>query len=375
MAGTKRSFAWAITIFKYLVRLFEADGHHRRPQRYLVTAVVVVPTGEAGLQLKEDLGPLADSTGVKVALFLAEREHFDEYRDLNSMEVDIAIVTVGKFADILRKNIIAKVNGQDRYPNDLANRKMSIKQFFGDVRCVVVEEGNSLDSVQMLAIQSFIRGNKHTYLWFVDGSKPMGSWAMMKEVSGAITVEVAPERDELFNVQQYWHDCENKSSCAEIIRILETEPSLRTVIVARTRDDVDAISKQLASTLKLAATTTPSVSRGGIPQNDRRDGSKRFQDAETTIHVCTPLLVNGLRNIDRIIFDGILELWQGEGHCQPESTVDAYLNLARRAGLGSKQGQVITLFRGPYSNSTLKSELRARFKQMGVTVPRVTKLV
>ena len=294
--GSGKTLAFGLPV---LERVKSAEP--RRPR-----ALILVPTRELCVQVKDELAPLGKARGTTVAAIYGGARMETQIKELTE-GVEIVVATPGRMIDMIERKEI----------------------FLDDVDQVVLDEADRMADMGFLPqvewILRHIPGSHQTLLFSatLDGvvdtliKRYQADPVMHEVVSEEATVEEMQHR--FLSV----HDMDKVKVAAAIVR-----GANRTIIFVRTKRAADRV----ASDLRREGVEAASI-HGDLRQSHREKALKDFGDGKLHALVATDVAARGIHvdDIDVVI------------HYDPSEDAKDYLHRSGRTARAGESGVVVTL--------------------------------
>jgi len=273
----------------------------RRPR-----ALILVPTRELAVQVKEELAPLGQARGTTVSAIYGGARMETQIKELTK-GVEVVVATPGRMIDMIERKEI----------------------FLDDVDQVVIDEADRMADMGFLPqvewILRHIPGSHQTLLFSatLDGvvdtliKRYQADPVMHEVVSEDVTVEQMQHR--FLAV----HDMDKVKVAAAIIR-----GTSRTIVFVRTKRAADRV----ASDLRREGVEAESI-HGDLRQSHREKALKDFSEGNLHALVATDVAARGI-HVDEI--DVVI-------HYDPSEDAKDYLHRSGRTARAGESGVVVTL--------------------------------
>ena len=273
----------------------------RRPR-----ALILVPTRELAVQVKEELAPLGQARGTTVSAIYGGARMETQIKELTK-GVEVVVATPGRMIDMIERKEI----------------------FLDDVDQVVIDEADRMADMGFLPqvewILRHIPGSHQTLLFSatLDGvvdtliKRYQADPVMHEVVSEDVTVEQMQHR--FLAV----HDMDKVKVAAAIIR-----GTSRTIVFVRTKRAADRV----ASALRREGVEAESI-HGDLRQSHREKALKDFSEGNLHALVATDVAARGI-HVDEI--DVVI-------HYDPSEDAKDYLHRSGRTARAGESGVVVTL--------------------------------
>jgi superfamily II DNA/RNA helicase len=294
--GSGKTLAFGLPV---LERVKAAEP--RRPR-----ALILVPTRELAVQVKDELAPLGQARGTTVSAIYGGAKMETQVKELTK-GVEVVVATPGRMIDMIERKEI----------------------FLDDVDQVVLDEADRMADMGFLPqvewILRHIPGQHQTLLFSatLDGvvdtliKRYQADPVMHEVVSEDVTVEQMQHR--FLAV----HDMDKVKVAAAIVR-----GTNRTIIFVRTKRAADRV----ASDLRREGVEAESI-HGDLRQSHREKALKDFGDGKLHALVATDVAARGIHvdDVDVVI------------HYDPPEDPKDYLHRSGRTARAGESGVVVTL--------------------------------
>jgi superfamily II DNA/RNA helicase len=294
--GSGKTLAFGLPV---LERVKAAEP--RRPR-----ALILVPTRELAVQVKDELAPLGQARGTTVSAIYGGAKMETQVKELTK-GVEVVVATPGRMIDMIERKEI----------------------FLDDVDQVVLDEADRMADMGFLPqvewILRHIPGQHQTLLFSatLDGvvdtliKRYQADPVMHEVVSEDVTVEQMQHR--FLAV----HDMDKVKVAAAIVR-----GANRTIIFVRTKRAADRV----ASDLRREGVEAESI-HGDLRQSHREKALKDFGDGKLHALVATDVAARGIHvdDVDVVI------------HYDPPEDPKDYLHRSGRTARAGESGVVVTL--------------------------------
>ena len=269
-------------------------------------ALILVPTRELAVQVKDELAPLGQARGTTVAAIYGGAKMETQVKELTK-GVEVVVATPGRMIDMIERKEI----------------------FLDDVDQVVLDEADRMADMGFLPqvewILRHIPGQHQTLLFSatLDGvvdtliKRYQADPVMHEVVSEDVTVEQMQHR--FLAV----HDMDKVKVAAAIVR-----GANRTIVFVRTKRAADRV----ASDLRREGVEAESI-HGDLRQSHREKALKDFGDGKLHALVATDVAARGIHvdDVDVVI------------HYDPPEDPKDYLHRSGRTARAGESGVVVTL--------------------------------
>jgi len=294
--GSGKTLAFGLPVLERVKR-----AEPRRPR-----ALILVPTRELCVQVKDELAPLGKARGTTVAAIYGGARMETQIKEL-TQGVEIVVATPGRMIDMIERKEI----------------------FLDDVDQVVLDEADRMADMGFLPqvewILRHIPGSHQTLLFSatLDG---VVDTLIKRYQADPVMHEVVSEEATVEEMQHRFlavHDMDKVKVAAAIVR-----GASRTIIFVRTKRAADRV----ASDLRREGVEAASI-HGDLRQSHREKALKDFGDGKLHALVATDVAARGIHvdDIDVVI------------HYDPSEDAKDYLHRSGRTARAGESGVVVTL--------------------------------
>ena len=294
--GSGKTLAFGLPV---LERVKAAEP--RRPR-----ALILVPTRELAVQVKDELAPLGKARGTTVSAIYGGAKMETQVKELQK-GVEIVVATPGRMIDMIERKEI----------------------FLDDVDQVVLDEADRMADMGFLPqvewILRHIPGHHQTLLFSatLDG---VVDTLIKRYQADPVMHEVVSEEVSVDQMQHRFlsvHDMDKAKVAAAIIR-----GTNRTIVFVRTKRAADRV----ASDLRREGVEAESI-HGDLRQSQREKALKDFGDGKLHALVATDVAARGIHvdDIDVVI------------HYDPPEDHKDYVHRSGRTARAGESGVVVTL--------------------------------
>jgi superfamily II DNA/RNA helicase len=272
-----------------------------RPQ-----ALILAPTRELAAQIRLDLAPYGKATNRQVfAVFGGVR--YTQQKEFLRRGIDVLVATPGRLEDLMEQGSV-----------DL-----------GDVGMVTVDEADRMADMGFLPdvrrILNKTRSDRQTLLFSATLDGAVG--VLIREYqSDPVTHEAGAIEPETTDAEHHFWLVDNNRKvqhAADAIRIAD-----RSIVFARTRIDVDRLTKKLSS-LGVKAVAM----HGGLSQNQRHRALKAFSIGDAEALVATDVAARGIH------IDAVASVI----HFDPVEDPKDYIHRSGRTARAGASGNIVSL--------------------------------
>lgn len=230
--------------------------------------IILSPTRELSTQISEEFKTLKADRDLSMALILGGKSYENQFRDLKNSP-SIVVGTPGRIIDHIDKGTL-----------DLSNIKF----------LVLDEADEMLDMGFLEDIETIIENTpeeKRTILFSATLNKRI--LGIAEKFLNKPSFFKASEEKETSTIVQHYYRVDRSSSAQSLYRILDFEPNFYGIIFARTKSDVDEISRNLIDRNFKAKGI-----HGDFSQKDRERTLSQFRSGQTKILVATDVAARGI---------------------------------------------------------------------------------
>jgi len=294
--GSGKTLAFGLPI---LERIDKAEPSRPR-------ALVMVPTRELAVQVKDVMGPLAKSRGMRVSAIYGGAP---QERQVKSLQrgVEVVIATPGRLIDLLEQKALQ----------------------LDDVGIVVLDEADRMADMGFLPqVEWVLRRIEHPHQTMLFSATLDGAvdHVVRRHLNDPVRHEVQSESVTVADMQHrflFVHQMDKVKVAAAI-----TEGATRTLIFVRTKRGADRLVTQLRDEDVRAAAI-----HGDLRQSAREKALNDFQAGKLPVLVATDVAARGI-HVDAI--DIVV-------HFDPPTDHKAYLHRSGRTARAGEEGLVVTL--------------------------------
>ena len=294
--GSGKTLAFGLPV---LERVKTAEP--RRPR-----ALILVPTRELCVQVKDELAPLGKARGTTVSAIYGGAKMETQVKELQK-GVEIVVATPGRMIDMIERKEI----------------------FLDDVDQVVLDEADRMADMGFLPQVEWILRHipgQHQTLLFSATLDGVVDTLIKRYQTDPVMHEVVSEEVSVDQMQHRFlsvHDMDKAKVAAAIIRGTE-----RTIIFVRTKRAADRV----ASDLRREGVEAESI-HGDLRQSQREKALKDFGDGKLHALVATDVAARGIHvdDIDVVI------------HYDPPEDHKDYVHRSGRTARAGESGVVVTL--------------------------------
>ncbi|MDD3252656.1 MAG: DEAD/DEAH box helicase [Lachnospiraceae bacterium] len=267
--GTGKTAAFALPIIQRLMQ-----GAGASYQKKLIRALILTPTRELALQIKENLDDYSAHTTVTNAVIFGGVSAVPQIEALRR-GVDILVATPGRLNDLIGQKEI-NLSHVEIFVLDEADRMLDMG-FIHDVKKVI----------------ALLPTKRQTLLF--SATMPSEIMALTSRLlHNPVTVEVTPVSSTVDKIDAslYYVDKANKRSL--LAHVLKHEDITSTLVFTRTKHGADRVAKFL-----IKENITAAAIHGDKSQNARQNALEQFKSGQIRVLVATDIAARGI-DIDRL---------------------------------------------------------------------------
>jgi len=269
--GTGKTLAFLVATFNHLLKTPAIAT--KKPNQ--VRAVIMAPTRELAIQIHKDAIPLAEATGLKLALVYGGDAYDKQIADIEA-GADIVVATTGRLIDFMKKGVIDL-----RYVQaavlDEADRMFDLG-FIKDIRYIFRRMPEASERLNMLfsATLSF----KVRELAYDNMSDPQH-------------IEIEPEQKTSANISEEIFYPSNEDKIPLLLTLMEEEWPDKAIVFSNMKYRCEEVWGYLAADGHRVGLLT-----GDVPQKKRLKILEQFTSGELDILVATDVAARGLHIAD-----------------------------------------------------------------------------
>jgi superfamily II DNA/RNA helicase len=294
--GSGKTLAFGLPV---LERVKSAEP--RRPR-----ALILVPTRELAVQVKEELAPLGAARGTRVSAIYGGARMETQIKELQK-GVEVVVATPGRMIDMIERTEI----------------------FLDDVDQVVLDEADRMADMGFLPQVEWILRHipgQHQTLLFSATLDGVVDTLIKRYQADPVMHEVVSEEVTVDQMQHRFlavHDMDKVKVAAKIVSSVN-----RTIVFVRTKRAADRV----ASDLRREGVDAASI-HGDLRQSHREKALKDFTDGNLRALVATDVAARGIHvdDIDVVI------------HYDPPEDHKDYVHRSGRTARAGESGVVVTL--------------------------------
>lgn len=268
--GTGKTAAFALPIIQ---RLMDETAHSNTKKRP-IRALILTPTRELALQIKENFDDYSKHTSLTNAVIFGGVSAVPQIEKLER-GVDILVATPGRLNDLINQKIIS-LKQIEIFVLDEADRMLDMG-FIHDVKKVI----------------ALLPMKRQTLLFSATMPKEIMALTA-KLLHNPVTVEVTPVSStvDLIDASLYYVDKSNKRNL--LAYIMKHEDITSTLVFTRTKHGADRVAKFLNKEKITAAAI-----HGDKSQNARQRALSEFKNRDIQVLVATDIAARGI-DIDNL---------------------------------------------------------------------------
>ena len=278
--GTGKTAAFALPILQLLSKSAmppqEKDGAPKKKHTRKIRSLIVTPTRELAIQIKESFDSYGRHTGLRSTVIFGG---VGQHAQVNALTqgVDILIATPGRLLDLLNQEHIS-LSHIEIFVLDEADRMLDMG-FIHDVKRLIAVLPKKRQSLFFSAtMPPEIVKLAHTILYNPE----------------KVTVTPVSSTVEIINQCVYFVDKANKNFL--LLRLLENEDIKTVLVFTRTKHGANKVVKML-----LEKGITADAIHGNKAQNARQRALKNFKDQTLRVLVATDIAARGI-DVDNLEF-------------------------------------------------------------------------
>ncbi|NRA60321.1 MAG: ATP-dependent RNA helicase RhlB [Psychrobium sp.] len=269
--GTGKTLAFLVATINHLLK-HPVTGERKKNQ---VRSVIMAPTRELAIQIYNDAKPLAEDTGLNVALVYGGDGYDKQISELEK-GADIVVATTGRLIDFMKQGHI-DLRFVQAAVLDEADRMFDLG-FIKDIRYIFSRMPQATDRLNMLfsATLSF----KVRELAYDHMNEPEH-------------IEIEPEQKTAANVKEEIFYPSNADKIPLLLTLIEEEWPDKAIIFANMKYKCEEVWGYLVADGHRAGLLT-----GDVPQKKRQRILEQFTSGELDILVATDVAARGLHISD-----------------------------------------------------------------------------
>lgn len=267
--GTGKTAAFAVPILQILYN--EKNNNHKRRT---IRALIVTPTRELAIQIKDSFSAYGKHTGLKNAVVFGGVRQKAQTDKLMS-GVDILIATPGRLLDLMNQNYII-LNHIELFVLDEADRMLDMG-FINDVKKIISKLPSKRQSL------------------FFSATMPAEIVKLARTILvKPVKIEVTPESPTVEAIKQSIYHVAKSDKQALLIHLLKDPNIASALVFTRTKHGADKVTKYLNKAKILSEAI-----HGNKSQNARQRALSNFKTKQTRVLVATDIAARGI-DIDEL---------------------------------------------------------------------------
>ena len=267
--GTGKTAAFAVPILQILYN--EKNNNHKRRT---IRALIVTPTRELAIQIKDSFSAYGKHTGLKNAVVFGGVRQKAQTDKLMS-GVDILIATPGRLLDLMNQNFII-LNHIELFVLDEADRMLDMG-FINDVKKIISKLPSKRQSL------------------FFSATMPAEIIKLARTILvKPVKIEVTPESPTVEAIKQSIYHVAKSDKQALLIHLLKDPNIASALVFTRTKHGADKVTKYLNKAKILSE-----AFHGNKSQNARQRALSNFKTKQTRVLVATDIAARGI-DIDEL---------------------------------------------------------------------------
>jgi len=299
--GTGKTAAYAIPV----LNIVEERKQKRRSDG--IKCLVMVPTHELAMQVKEVFNQLGKNTGVKTAAIFGGVEQDPQILKLNK-GVDILVATPGRMFD-LRSQGHLKLDWIEILVLDEADHMLDLG-FIKDIR----------------DLQNYLPKKRQTLFFSATINERIKKIAYTL-VRNAIRIQISPKNPVAKNVSHAVSFVEMDDKRFFLERLIKAHPDRKILVFVRTQVRAERVKKAMAR-VEIESLTI----HGGKDQKDRTQVMAQFRSGEVNVLIATDVSARGI-DIPGVEYVVNYDL--------PEQA-ENYVHRIGRTGRGNNRGNAVS---------------------------------
>ncbi|MGL4740920.1 MAG: DEAD/DEAH box helicase [Sarcina sp.] len=284
-----------------------------------VQVLILVPTRELALQVKEEIGNIGRLKKVRAAAIFGKMPYNDQIRELKQ-RVHIVVGTPGRIIDHLNRGTL-KIE---------------------KIKFMIIDEGDKMLNMgfidQLTQIFDMTPKEKMTALFSATVPREI-KVLCEKYMNKPVELDVKAKFVNEGKIYESYVSLEKKDKLKTLWKYLYAKNPESTIVFCNTKDEVKAIT----TLLKKEGIVTCQI-HGDMKQSERIDVMKQFKNKEYKVMVATDLAARGI-HIDHI---------QLVVNYEVPMEQDSYVHRIGRTGRAGKEGEAVT-FVSPFEEKFLKA--------------------
>ncbi|MBV7274143.1 DEAD/DEAH box helicase [Clostridium sp. PL3] len=271
-------------------------------------ALVLTPTRELAIQVKEDIKNIGRFKRVRSAAIFGKQPFSDQVRELKQ-RVHVVVGTPGRTLDHLKRGTVD----------------------IGDIKYLIIDEADEMLNMgfieQVEGIINYLPKDRVTMLFSATIPEEIEKLCY-KYMSNPENIEINSNNLTVEKIKQIYYEVESNKKFSFLKNIIYTERPDSCIIFCNLKDTVESLTQRLKS-----RGYSCSKLHGGMLQKDRIDMMESFKRGEFRFLVATDVAARGIdvENVTHVInYDIPMEK-------------ESYVHRIGRTGRAGKEGIAITL--------------------------------
>ncbi|NRA53405.1 MAG: ATP-dependent RNA helicase RhlB [Gammaproteobacteria bacterium] len=265
--GTGKTLAFLVATFNHLLKTPAPEA--KKPNQ--VRAVIMAPTRELAIQIHKDAMPLAEATGLKLALVYGGDAYDKQIAEIEA-GADIVVATTGRLIDFMKKGVIDLRHVQVAVLDE-ADRMFDLG-FIKDIRYIFRRMPEASERLNMLF--SATLSYKVRELAYDNMSDP-------------VHIEIEPEQKTSANISEEIFYPSNEDKIPLLLTLMEEEWPDKAIVFSNMKYRCEEVWGYLAADGHRVGLLT-----GDVPQKKRLKILEQFTCGELDILVATDVAARGL---------------------------------------------------------------------------------
>ncbi len=265
--GTGKTAAFLVAVYNHLMK--NPPDANRKPNQ--PRALILAPTRELAIQIRDDAEVIGKHTGLKLALAYGGTG-YDEQRDAITAGVDVLVGTPGRLIDYFKQHVF--------------NLKM--------VQAVVLDEADRMFDLGFIKDIRFLLRRcpppeQRLGLLFSATLSHRVQELAYEHMNQPIHVDVVPEMITAERVRQVLYHTANDEKIPLLVGLLSHTDPHRSIVFVNTKRAAERVWAYLEGNGFKCA-----VLSGDVPQTKRQRLLKEFQAGELPVLIATDVAARGL---------------------------------------------------------------------------------
>lgn len=262
--GTGKTAAFAIPIIQHL-----SNDRSRDPRKPHIKALVVTPTRELAIQIKDSFKDYGRFTNVKSTVIFGGVKQGAQVQELKQ-GVDVLIATPGRLLDLMEQGFVS-LRYIDFFVLDEADQMLDMG-FIHDIKRIIKKLPSKRQSL------------------FFSATMPNSIVSLSRTILGEYEkVTIRPDKPTAEKVSQEVYFVSKKDKPKLLVHLLEAENYYTTLVFSRTKYGADKI----AGKLKKAKIDAEAI-HGNKSQNARQRTLNDFKNGRIAVLVATDIAARGI---------------------------------------------------------------------------------